>query len=288
MTHKTIRKVGLSTFHNKLSIPFLLACREGGVDCVEVSQSEHFDDEVSMAEMAEMGRETGVHIWSYHLPFASHVAISLSNKTMRTQTLARYARRIKEAGDAGILHVIVHPSTEPIADCDRKDHLLRSADALNTLAEVAKGAGVTLCVEDLPRSCLGHSIEELSFLLSANSYLKMVFDSNHLLQGESHRDVLMAFADRIATLHLSDYDGIDERHWLPGEGIIDWPTVMDTLDEIGYSGPLMFEVPLRTPSSIIRARDLTPEDIRRCANELTERKPLTVLGTPHPKRGLWR
>ena len=42
---------------------------------------------------------------------------------------------------------------------------------------------------------------------------------NHLL-GESHTDFMKALKHNIITTHLSDYDGVDERHWLPGEGIV--------------------------------------------------------------------
>jgi sugar phosphate isomerase/epimerase len=42
-------------------------------------------------------------------------------------------------------------------------------------------------------------------------------------------------------LHISDYDGVDERHWLPGQGIINWSEVVESLVSIDYGGPFMFE-----------------------------------------------
>ena len=38
------------------------------------------------------------------------------------------------------------------------------------------------------------------------------------------------------------YDGVDERHWLPGEGIVPWKEVVTTLMESGYRGPFLFEL----------------------------------------------
>ena len=65
---------------------------------------------------------------------------------------------------------------------------------------------------------------------------------NHLLQ-ETSEEFIVRVGSRITTLHISDYDGIDERHWLPGveKGVINWNNVVDSLVSIGYEGPFMFE-----------------------------------------------
>ena len=47
---------------------------------------------------------------------------------------------------------------------------------------------------------------------------------------------------RLMALHISDNDGSEERHWLPFEGVIDWPAFCSALKEAGYDGPLMYEV----------------------------------------------
>ena len=41
---------------------------------------------------------------------------------------------------------------------------------------------------------------------------------------------------------MSDYDGVDERHRLPGEGIVPWRTVVTRLCGVGYRGPFLFEL----------------------------------------------
>ena len=59
-------------------------------------------------------------------------------------------------------------------------------------------------------------------------------------------------------MHISDGDGPPgikmlaelaentpvclDRHWLPGKGIINWPALMGTLEEIGFTGPRTFEL----------------------------------------------
>ena len=53
---------------------------------------------------------------------------------------------------------------------------------------------------------------------------------------------MKVLAPHVVTTHLSDYDGVDERHWLPGKGIVPWKTVVETLMENGYRGPFLFEL----------------------------------------------
>ncbi len=77
--------------------------------------------------------------------------------------------------------------------------------------------------------------------------------------------------------HVSDYDYIDERHWLPGEGDIPWYDLYNALLEIGYTGAWMYEIGPKCPNTILRDRDLTCADFARNAKEIFEGKPLTVF-----------
>lgn len=102
-----------------------------------------------------------------------------------------------------------------------------------------------LCVEDLPRTCLLNcSFEALTFLNSVpDSYL--CFDTNHLLM-QTNEDFLNDLIDngmtgRIAAVHISDYDFIDERHKLPGAGINDWKMILSKLEALDYSGAFVYE-----------------------------------------------
>jgi len=48
--------------------------------------------------------------------------------------------------------------------------------------------------------------------------------------------------EKLFTLHISDYDGVDERHWLPGQGVIDWRAFVAALKDINYTGPFNYEI----------------------------------------------
>ena len=98
----------------------------------------------------------------------------------------------------------------------------------------------------------------------------------HLQEGLS-REIICP-GDKIVTVHVSDYDFINERHWLPGEGKADFYAMLAALDEVGYKGPWLYEIGLETPKSIERERELALSDFVKNANEIFEGVPLTVLG----------
>ena len=79
--------------------------------------------------------------------------------------------------------------------------------------------------------------------------------------GEKNADYIRALGNYFINIHVSDYDFIDERHWLPYEGKTDWVELVTLLEEAGYEGPFLYEVPRHIPSGLNR-RNLTYADYR--------------------------
>ena len=145
----------------------------------------------------------------------------------------------------------------------------------------------TLCVENLPRTCLGRDSSDILALLSADARLRVCFDTNHLLE-EDAIDFIRAVGNKILTIHVSDYDRLNERHWLAGEGCVDWPSLYSALLSTGYSGAWLYEVNLQAPPSITRAGDLTFGDFAHNASEIFSGKRPTPLGTPNEGLTSWK
>ena len=70
-----------------------------------------------------------------------------------------------------------------------------------------------------------------------------------------------AIGSSIVTLHVSDYDFIDERHMLPGEGKVDWKAVIEHLERLDYNGPWMYEVSMEPMPNRRTGPVLTLEDL---------------------------
>jgi sugar phosphate isomerase/epimerase len=132
---------------------------------------------------------------------------------------------------------------------------------LKILAEKAHSLGIRLAVEDLPRTCLGNCSDDILYLLEGNPLLNVCFDTNHLLK-QDNVEFIKAVGNRIITLHVSDYDFIDERHQLPGEGKNNWNAIINELEKVNYSGPFLYEVSSKASPNHRTGPELKPKDLR--------------------------
>lgn len=260
---------------------------ENGVELMEISLDWKEYPHIQWENVKQYSKETGVGLWSFHLPFFPFETNNIAslNPEVRKNTIALQKEYIKRASELGIGIAVIHPSGEPNGDAERPEHIKAAMDSLNLLAETASSCGMTLAVEDLPRTCIGNTTAEIKQLISAHEKLRVCFDTNHLLQD---RDVDFAreLGDKIVTLHVSDYDYRNERHWLPYEGKVDWVELITVLEQVGYSGALMYEIGLKTPDTIVRGRNLTFKDFADNYKALVEKRPLSPLGTPDPVKSM--
>lgn len=221
--------------------------REAGFDCVEVTLNSlrtksREESSAALERFRGDAERVGLTIWSVHLPFGRAWDISSPDDSVRTAVVDRIAWFIEAVQTLRPRKMILHPSAEPIADSLRELHIEHSIRSINTLAGVAARYDAQLLVEDLPRTCLCNTSREmLSIFKRLDPAVGVCFDTNHLLQ-ETPEAFARALSGRIASLHVSDYDAVDEKHWIMGCGSIDWPAVITALADIGYNGVFLFEV----------------------------------------------
>ncbi|WP_054948734.1 sugar phosphate isomerase/epimerase family protein [Numidum massiliense] len=231
--------------------------KAAGIDCIEVVlNGKRFTQDWKTAtahyqSIVEQAKRAGLTVFSMHLPYGHAWDISHLNGVQREQIVQAHAQLLKHAQQWGIHCAVIHPSYEPIQLAERPKRLAVSRDALKTLGTNARTLGVQLAAECLPRTCLGNTGDEMEQLLQGNDDVAVCCDVNHLLQ-EKPAAFIRRLGKRVVTLHLSDNDGVDERHWLPGDGIIDWRDVIAALTEVGYDGPFIIEVKNPHPRTIAK------------------------------------
>lgn len=182
----------------------------------------------------------GLKVWSIHLPYSNTLDISVTDPVARKENVAFMAGMIQLSALFNPAKLVLHPSSEPIADSIREERIRNAIESIGILAPYAREIHAQLCIENLPRTCLGNTPEELLRIIEAYPEVGICFDTNHYLTGTPARFAEVA-GSRIATVHLSDYDGINESHWIPGEGVIDWKELFGILTRNGYSGVYMYE-----------------------------------------------
>ena len=143
--------------------------------------------------------------------------------------------------------------SEPIDNVAHDARMDLSKASIAALAAKARGAGCRIAIELLPRTCLGRSAEELLSLLDGvdAETAGVCLDTNHLMgRFASLPNEVQRLGPRLFTLHCSDYDGVDERHWPPLRGVIGWGAFLASLRASGCSGPILYEATLdgQTPA----------------------------------------
>lgn len=231
----------VSTPHTDLET--LKRMKDCGIDAVELSVGWQDCDGIDWEGFRKNADAAGMLIASYHLPFSGEINIADPDEERRAGAVKYQQGQMRKAAAAGIDRFIIHPSAEPIPDGERHVWMAAAKKSLRELAQTAAELGGVLCVEDLPRTCLGHTAEEMLELAGVDDRLRVCFDVNHLLTvyGTTHVDFVEKLGHLIVTTHMSDYDFIDEKHFFPGYGLIDWKEVVEALERADYDGPFIYE-----------------------------------------------
>lgn len=233
-------KVGLSSRGAALNDALFAAYAKQGLDAIEICPKWPDYKYIDYRQVASLAKQYGIMLWSCHLPFQA-VDLASSNAPWRVCSLEYVCEIIRQCSEIGIRKFVAHAGMEEEITEDKSARIEVAKDSLYKLAEFAAQYDSVICVEDLPRNTVGNSTAEILDLISVNDKLRVCCDTNHLLT-EDVIAFIKRVGDKIVTLHVSDYDLTTERHWLPGEGKIDWNKLIAALVEIGYEGVWMYEI----------------------------------------------
>jgi len=254
-------KVGvMSDFLKEVSAASLRECKMAGIKCIELFLAGSWIDTSAESIVKKYSKDvenikkSALDMWSVHLPFGIAWDISAQDEGIRGDIVKKHFYLIEQAARWGAKIATIHASWEPIKALERPERMLYAKESIRAIAQKARECNMRLAVECLPRTCLGKNSEELLQLtMCENAFICM--DSNHLFC-ETHQSFIRKAGHKIITLHISDNDGLDERHWIPGKGIINWREVVHELVEAGYEGPFLFEVDRKYKSKNYSVNDL--------------------------------
>lgn len=234
--------------------------RNARINSIELFFSQNqvekdFDFFCNSAQLVKIAQEHDIRINSVHLPFDIEIVAPNEIGTIEGYKLYEkffdlHKRLIIAAGKAGIPICVIHPCYEPIPDEHRQSLLEECKKNLRILADLAAEHNTKLAVENLPRSCLLNVSKEMQYVLEDNDNLYACFDTNHTLIEEASV-YLKAIGSRVVAIHVSDYDFINERHWMPLKGTNDWKKIIETLEEIDYTGEFTYELNMSLVEDLI-------------------------------------
>ena len=197
-------------------------------------------DEAEIKETRErlaFVKSTGLYFNAIHIPYGDQWDISRKDEAERQVSMENIRKLVEITKEFSPFTYILHSSFEPIMDEDRD---VKLAALIKSVKEL-RSLGVTIAIENLPRTCLMNTATEILSVIEAVGGMPICIDVNHFLRDITHKAVAAISKYAIAT-HISDHDYVNERHWLPEKGKIDFMQTIAALERAGYQGSFTYEL----------------------------------------------
>lgn len=234
------------------------AFRRSKIKNVELSWTPYCNDQDPAGESAQrtarLITEGVIRPVSVHLPFygtnGSYDPSAL-DESERKEVVQRFSELIERYANLRAPEFTLHASNEPPLE----EHPRRIAQVIRSLEELmplSEKYNFRINVEYLPRTCIGNRAEELQEIVRhfPSQRVGICMDVNHIMNRYRELPAIIdTLAPRINCFHISDYDGVDEMHWYPGQGLIDWPAVMKSIRAIDHDVKLIFETQFQLEKS---------------------------------------
>jgi sugar phosphate isomerase/epimerase len=171
------------------------------------------------------------------------------DESQRQEAVAYVQTCFEPLMNIGVEIVVLHPTGYALdyTEANRRQVIDQALRSMEALCVVAGKMGLKLAWENLPHHNTArplHDMVELHDLVEQMPpHMGLCLDTTHsLIAGHDPLAQLNIAADRLFCLHLHDTDGQEDRHWVPGKGVIKWPPFLARLNEIKFSGPRTLEV----------------------------------------------
>ena len=196
----------------------------------------------------KLAKEADVEIYQVHGPW--HWPPNDSTEELRNIKLENVKRSLWATSVLECKNWVIHP----IMPCDinekgtekQKITLELNLDFMKKVLEIAKGYGITVCLENMPMRnfSLATPYEILDFVKLINDdNFKICLDTGHvatfpeLSVAQAVRDL----GKEIRAFHIHDSFPDRDLHLLPYFGTTDWNDFSQALKDINYSGALCLE-----------------------------------------------
>jgi hexosaminidase len=250
--------VSVKTIVNPLTNEALDVLEHSGFETFETNpvnfQTPEFDHGL-VEKFIAMKKRTGKTSPTFHAPYGGDWDLSALDENARRKAVTKLHGLFPLAAELETEIIVEHPSGEPVRPEERAERIAQLRKSLADLRAPLLAAGYKLALELLPRTCLGNTAAELLAILDGfGDEFGVCLDVNHLMGRirELPNEVRL-LGDRLLSLHISDYDGVDECHFMPGTCSIDWPPFIKALRDIGYDGVFNYEMRLKgSPADRVR------------------------------------
>ena len=222
------------------------AFQRAGITAVELGTPPgHFDpwSHATVRALRTRLRQLSVRPVSIHAPFGGLLDLTDPNPHHRHAAIGAILSAATAVREVGGSRVVVHVSDVPREGNDVEARLDHAAEALNVLARALQQMSVTLAVETpLPHLIGGHPNEFETVIARLPLSVGVCLDTAHTTLGQYWDRLVQSVGYRLIHVHASDHRGRFDDHLPPGEGIIDWRQIRQSLEVIGFNGWIVLEI----------------------------------------------
>jgi len=254
-------KLGVSTSHrfDKSMDHFITK----GISCLEFRVIKANNRPLIQSQTDLVMKEKhrlGFEVYTIHLPQLYTYDLSLTDDFARLRALQNQKEIVNMLLPLGAKVCVLHPDAGKVEECDYSKRHKALIKSLKEFAPWCRERGLKIAIENLTQiSSFQTSSDLMEVVEAVGDNVGICFDVNHNFK-ESHRDFINNAGKHIITMHISDNDGIQERHYLPGKGVINFKEIIDMMNNLNYKSSFVFEC----------AGVMESDDLEKSSNDLIE------------------
>jgi sugar phosphate isomerase/epimerase len=241
-----------------ISVVQVDSIRDSGIDLLEIAPNQ----EVSGRVLAHI-KDSSMEVFSIHADYLNS-DLSSNDEDFRQKSIETVKSVIKQAAGLGARLVVVHPGKWTPNKKERERRLSNCVKSLIEVVGYAAGNKIKIAIENLPCDFLCDNPVELDYVLSSvrdhflgkekqalAASIGICIDTGHAFLTGHLDELILKFGADIFSMHIHDNKGdngsdrsvgLDDLHYVPGYGNIDWGLFFRDLKKMKYPGPLIFEV----------------------------------------------
>lgn len=227
--------------------------KEAGFDAVSIWWEDEFQDAqnsiiLKKEDMPEIISKYGLVLENIHAPFTNTNDFWIGDLATRKALVKQYIGWIEDCSKFNIPIMVMHVSEFFKIE---KPNVL-GIECFLEIVKAAENLGVKIAIENTDYNIFVDYI--LSNINSPN--LGFCFDTSHNVISEGEKiNLLQKHGHRLFATHISDNDGLKDRHWIPYNGNIDWAILKKDFPIDTYKGVLGMELCTREDE-----KKLTPKE----------------------------
>jgi len=187
-------------------------------------EDESYPNIINKKELINIVKNYELKIDNVHLPFEETNLLWSEDKSKSNFRTDKIINWMNECKNCGVNTVVMHTT--------QGDNLkLNYSTGYESFSKIIKEAeNIKLEVAFENTQMLNYT----DFILNEfdTKYAGLCYDSSHdFVNGQSEGGILEKWKHKLLSVHLSDNDGVCDRHWIPGKGHVNWEKIINIIKQ---------------------------------------------------------